>query len=194
MDEQRNTAPQNKLDVDTGAKKNNQKKWIIGGVAAAALIATFAVVVFGFIFKRPSNFLNIKWDTKPKDAVETITKKIEKAGVEYRILVEDYNKVDIDLAADPFFGQTDVSPGLTVAFKNDRLTSILFMWLGETEEDYESVVRNVAKQFGKPESTEINETMRKLGGGRKSVWHLKSTDIRVELTLGMVMVEFSPSK
>lgn len=194
MDEQKNTTQQSLLDVGASARERekNRTKWITGGIAAVVLIGIFAVVVFGFIFRKPTNFLNIKWDSKPEDAVKTITSKIEKAGVTYHILAEDDTKVDIDMAGDPFFGQTNVSPGMTVKFKNDALTGIQFLWLGETVQDYESVVQNITKEFGKPERTETSTTMEAFGGGRKAVWNLKSTDIVVQLALGTVLVEFSP--
>lgn len=197
MDEQRNTALQSVLDVDgdagmNKAKKKKQRKWMIGGIVAVVLICIIAIGVLGSILGKPTNFLNIKWDSKPEDAVKTITSKIEKAGVKYRILAEDDTKVDIDMSSDPFFGQTNVSPGMTVEFKNDTLTGIRFLWLGETVQDYESVVQNITKEFGKPEGSETSKTMEAFGGGRETVWHLKSTDITVKLALGMVFVEFSP--
>ena len=141
--------------------------------------------------KTPSNFLNIDWEASPEDAVAIIISEVEKAGIEYFVR-NDRDRTVIGMLDDPFFGQSGISPAIIVDFSGENISEISCRFLGSTSRDYESVVQNVTKVFGKPDEAEMDAKMEQCGGYQRSTWHLDSTDIVVSRMLSSVSVKFIP--
>lgn len=169
-------------------KSMGLKKAII--IAAGVIVcAAVFVAARATIFRSPK-FLVVNWNSTIGETVEDIIEKLEKDNIPYKSYAPDAAILVYD---DPFFNLKDTC--MLLYFNSsrgtDKMDAIYFQLLRASTgsavdystEDYNNVVQQISKIYGKPDRV-----------GQEPIWRLRDKNIEVErYSAGTITVVVTPS-
>ena len=162
------------------------------------------IILLSFIFSlaltscganNNENFLNISWDSSPKDAVATITSVLERNDVKYVPPPStDVKDIVILSEGDPFYDLNDTLLLIGISCENSKIKKIDLTYFNIIDSDYDHIVQKISKEFGEPNT---NEKRAEIYGSLvapiwTAIWTLEKTNIKVNRTSGSGSIEFTP--